>query len=51
MGTRTWNANKAEALLDEHPDSYKDIRQVMDDQSDLVQIEHTLHQVLNYKGS
>jgi tRNA-splicing ligase RtcB len=51
MGDRTWNADKAEALLDEHPLSYKDIDQVMADQADLVRIEHTLHQVLNYKGA
>ena len=51
MGDRTWNADKAEALLDEHPDSYKSIDQVMADQADLVAIDHTLHQVLNYKGA
>lgn len=51
MGDRTWNSDKAEALLDEHPNSYKDIDQVMRDQSDLVRIEHTLHQILNYKGT
>ena len=45
-----WNSDHAEALLDEHPDSYKDIDQVMGDQKDLVQIEHTLRQILNYKG-
>ena len=50
MGDRTWNADHAEALLDEHPDSYKTIDQVMADQQDLVTIEHTLHQILNYKG-
>lgn len=47
-GTREGNAA---LLLDEHPDAYKDIDQVMADQSDLVTIEHTLHQVLNYKGA
>ena len=46
----TWNEGHAGALLDEHPDSYKDIDQVMADQADLVEIEHTLHQVLNFKG-
>lgn len=50
MGDRTWNQGHAEALLDEHPDSYKDIDQVMADQADLVTIEHTLHSILNYKG-
>jgi tRNA-splicing ligase RtcB len=51
MVGRTWNADRADALLDEHPASYKDIDQVMADQEDLVTIEHTLRQVLNYKGT
>ena len=34
-----------------NPASYKDIDQVMADQSDLVEVEHTLHQILNYKGT
>lgn len=50
MGTRTWNADRAGALVDEHPDAYKDIDQVMADQVDLVEIAHTLTQVFNYKG-
>jgi tRNA-splicing ligase RtcB len=50
MEGKTWQADQAEALLDEHPDSYKDIDQVMADQADLVSVVHTLHQVLNYKG-
>ncbi len=45
-----WN-NDAEALLDEHPDAYKDIGEVMDNQSDLVKIEHRLETILNYKGT
>ena len=51
MAGKTWNADKAEALLDEHPASYKDIDQVMADQADLVEIVHTLRQVFNYKGA
>jgi tRNA-splicing ligase RtcB (3'-phosphate/5'-hydroxy nucleic acid ligase) len=51
MGERAWDKGKAEALLDEHPMSYKDIDQVMADQADLVRVEHTLRQVLNYKGA
>jgi tRNA-splicing ligase RtcB len=59
MGDRVWNGTvgyawseaDAKSLLDEHPDSYKDINQVMEDQSDLVKIEHSLHSVLNYKGT
>lgn len=50
MSGMAWNAGKAEALLDEHPASYKDIDQVMADQEDLVTVLHKLHQVLNYKG-
>jgi len=45
-----WN-NDAQALLDEHPDAYKDIGEVMDNQSDLVNVEHRLETILNYKGT
>jgi len=51
MGDRTWNADKAAVLLDEHPEAYKDIDQVMADQADLVEVQHTLRQVFNYKGT
>jgi len=51
MAGKAWNASMAKSLLDEHPDSYKDINQVMADQSDLVEIETELHQILNYKGT
>ncbi len=51
MAGKTWDERSAEALLDEHPDSYKDIAQVMADQADLVTIDHTLTQILNYKGT
>ena len=51
MGERTWNADKAAVLLDEHPEAYKDIDQVMADQADLVEVQHTLRQVFNYKGT
>ena len=44
-------AGRAGALVDEIPSAYKDIDQVMADQADLVEIRHTLHQVLNYKGT
>jgi tRNA-splicing ligase RtcB len=50
MAGKTWNADHALGLLDEHPESYKDIDQVMSDQKDLVTVEHALHQVFNYKG-
>ncbi len=45
-----WNED-AKALLDEHPDAYKDIGEVMDNQRDLVKIEHQLETILNYKGA
>ena len=50
MAGKAWN-HDANALLDEHPDSYKDIDRVMADQADLVEIRHTLSQILNYKGT
>ncbi len=37
-------------VLDESPAAYKDINQVMAAQSDLVEVVHTLHQVVNVKG-
>jgi len=51
MAGKVWLAKRAEALVDEIPAAYKDIDQVMADQADLVEILHTLHQVLNYKGT
>ncbi len=51
MAGKTWLAGRAEALVDEIPGAYKDIDQVMADQDDLVTVLHTLHQVLNYKGT
>src|SRR5262245_10313363 len=51
MQGKVWLAKRADALVDEIPTAYKDIDQVMADQSDLVEVLHTLHQVLNYKGT
>jgi RNA-splicing ligase RtcB len=51
MSGKVWLSNRADALVDEIPAAYKDIDQVMADQADLVEIQHTLHQVLNYKGT
>jgi tRNA-splicing ligase RtcB len=51
MAGRAWNEERAAALLDEHPESYKPIDVVMEDQKDLVEVLHTLRQVLNYKGT
>lgn len=50
MKGRTWMEDQAEKLLDEAPDAYKDIDQVMEDQKDLVSVVHTLRQIVNYKG-
>jgi tRNA-splicing ligase RtcB len=50
MGDRTWLASRAGALVDEHPDAYKDITSVMRDQADLVTVRHELRQIVNYKG-
>ena len=38
------------AFIDEIPDAYKDIDQVMRDSEDLVEIVHELHQLVNVKG-
>jgi tRNA-splicing ligase RtcB len=51
MAGKVWNADRADALVDEIPDSYKDIDEVMAAQTDLVAVEHTLRQVFNYKGT
>ncbi|MGH9151655.1 MAG: RtcB family protein [Acidimicrobiales bacterium] len=51
MRGKVWLDKRADALVDEIPSAYKDIDQVMADQADLVEIRHTLHQVLNYKGT
>lgn len=41
---------RSDAFLDEHPDAYKDIDIVMRDAADLVEIRHTLRQIVNVKG-
>jgi len=50
MKGKAWNSDDAKTLLDEAPLAYKDIDIVMEAQKDLVKIDHTLHQILNYKG-
>lgn len=50
MVGKTWNSDRAVSLLDESGEAYKDLDKVMEDQKDLVEIVHTLHAVLNYKG-
>ncbi len=51
MEGKTWLTDRARALLDEIPGSYKDIHTVMSDQADLVAVERELTQILNYKGT
>jgi tRNA-splicing ligase RtcB len=48
---KVWLSHRANALVDEIPAAYKDIDVVMADQADLVDVLHTMHQVLNYKGT
>ncbi len=50
MGVGAWQHASARELLDEHPAAYKPIDVVMRDQADLVEIEHELHGIANYKG-
>jgi tRNA-splicing ligase RtcB len=51
MTGRAWDDTMAAQLVDEHPDAYKPIAQVMADQADLVEVLHELHQVVNLKGT
>jgi tRNA-splicing ligase RtcB len=51
MQGKVWQTGEASRLVDEIPSAYKDIDQVMADQADLVEVQHTLQQVLNYKGT
>lgn len=51
MKGKTWDDRDAASLIDEDPRSYKDIEVVMENQKDLVTIEHRLTQVLNMKGT
>lgn len=39
-----------DAFLDEIPQAYKDIDVVMQDAADLVEVRHTLRQIVNVKG-
>jgi RNA-splicing ligase RtcB len=50
MAGRIWQRTDAVALVDESPQAYKDLDQVMRDQADLVEIVHELRGILSYKG-
>jgi tRNA-splicing ligase RtcB (3'-phosphate/5'-hydroxy nucleic acid ligase) len=39
-----------DAFIDEIPQAYKDIDEVMADAADLVEIRHVLRQIVNVKG-
>lgn len=45
-----WQRRNAVGLLDEHPSAYKNIDQVMADQTDLVKVIHVFKAIGNYKG-
>ncbi|MCP4041245.1 MAG: RtcB family protein, partial [Gammaproteobacteria bacterium] len=48
--TRGVECRKDKGVVDEIPAAYKDIDKVMEDQSDLVEVVHTLKQVVCIKG-
>lgn len=50
MAGIAWN-EQPDALLDEHPEAYKDLGEVMANQQDLVRPLHRLRCILNYKGT
>lgn len=49
--TQGVECNKTDAVLDEIPGAYKSIDEVMANQTDLVEVVHTLKQVLCVKGA
>ena len=51
MEGRTWLSGRSEKLIDEHPDAYKDIQEIVRLSADLVKVKHLLDAVLNYKGT
>ena len=48
--TKGVECRKDNAMIDEIPGAYKDIDEVMDNQTDLVEVVHTLKQVVCVKG-
>jgi tRNA-splicing ligase RtcB len=50
MQTAGVECRKDKGVIDEIPGAYKDIDVVMDNQSDLVEVVHTLQQVVCVKG-
>ena len=50
MAGRVWSSDKARSLIDEAPDAYKNIDDVMEWQTDLCSVENELTAIVNYKG-
>jgi tRNA-splicing ligase RtcB len=50
MHGRAWQVADAENLVDESPQAYKDLDQVLRDQKDLTEVVHELRGILSYKG-
>ncbi|MDX1514868.1 MAG: RtcB family protein, partial [Gammaproteobacteria bacterium] len=50
LQTRGVECRKDKGVIDEIPGAYKDIDQVMSNQTDLVEVVHTLRQVVCVKG-
>lgn len=48
--TRGIEMSRRQAIIDEIPSAYKNIDTVMADQKDLVEVAHTLKQIINVKG-
>jgi tRNA-splicing ligase RtcB len=48
--TKGIECRKDKGVIDEIPGAYKDIDEVMENQSDLVEVVHTLKQVVCVKG-
>ena len=46
-----WQEESANSLIDEADEAYKNIDEVMEDQSDLCEVVSTLHQIFNMKGT
>lgn len=51
MKGKAWLDDKGSSLVDEHPDSYKDIHGVMRDQADLTEAVARLRAIVNFKGT
>lgn len=50
MAGKTWLSGKANRLTDEAPKAYRRIKGVIDAQRELIDVEHRLTAILNYKG-